>query len=389
MSTRFALFFVASLSLGCGSSSDDAATTALPENAADAQSDYAELVAAVYEDSVVDAVALKTAIDAFLAGPTDTTLEAARDAWLTARESYLQSEVFRFYDGPIDMPNGGPEGQVNAWPLDESYIDYVEGNETSGLISDSSVAITTEALVEANEAGGETNIATGFHAIEFLLWGQDQSETGPGARPASDFQDGGRESADRRRLYLQTVTDLLVTDLTAVRDAWVAGKVNYRQDFIAVEPGEALRRILTGMTKLTGFETGGERLQTAYDSRDQEDEHSCFSDNTHRDMVQDIVGIRNVWKGDYTRTSDAKVDGVGIEDVVRATQPTLADTISAQVETCLSLANALQPPFDQEIAADNAAGRDRVMKLITALRALSTSFESVFTHYGLAVPAAE
>jgi putative iron-regulated protein len=389
MSTRFAFFFAASLSLGCGSTSEEATTPSLPENAAAAQADYAELVAAVYEDSVVDALALKTAVDAFLTDPTDTTLEAAKDAWLAARESYLQSEVFRFYDGPIDMPNGGPEGQVNAWPLDESYIDYVEGNETAGLISDTSVAITTEALIAANEAGGETNIATGFHAIEFLLWGQDLSDTGPGARPASDFQDGGRASADRRRLYLQTVTDLLITDLTAVRDAWAAGQANYRQDFEAAEPGEALRRILTGMTKLTGFETGGERLQTAYDSRDQEDEHSCFSDNTHRDMVQDIVGIRNVWKGDYTRTSGERLEGVGIEDVVRVTDPTLADTISAQVETCLSLANALQPPFDQEIAADNAAGRERVMKLITALRALATSYESIFMLYELAVPADE
>ncbi len=389
MSCRYALCFTVTLSLGCGTSTEEKGTSSLPDKAASAQSDYADLVLAVYEDTVADAKAMKTAIGTFLTDPTDSTLEAARDAWLTARESYLQSEVFRFYDGPIDMPDGGPEGQVNAWPLDESYIDYVEGNETAGLIADSSAAITSDALIAANEAGGETNIATGFHAIEFLLWGQDRSDTGPGARPASDFQDGGRANADRRRQYLDVVTELLVLDLTAVRDAWSTGQANYRADFLAAEPGEAVRRILTGMTKLTGFETGGERLQTAYDSRDQEDEHSCFSDNTHRDMVQDIVGIRNVWVGDYTRTNGTTLEGVGIDEVVRETDTALADAISAQIETCLTLANSLQPPFDLEIAADNTAGRDRVMKLITALRALARSYESLFVLYGLAVPAEE
>ena len=47
--------------------------------------------------------------------------------------------------------------------------------------------ITAEALTAANEEGGETNISTGWHAIEFLLWGQDLSATGPGARPATDY----------------------------------------------------------------------------------------------------------------------------------------------------------------------------------------------------------
>ena len=68
------------------------------------------------------------------------------------------------------------------------------------------------------EAGDiEANVATGYHAIEFLLWGQDLNGTGPGAgkRPATDYRrancTGG--NCDRRAAYLKAATDLLVSDL--------------------------------------------------------------------------------------------------------------------------------------------------------------------------------
>ena len=104
--------------------------------------------------------------------PTAATLEAAKRAWLNARDDYGPTEAYRFYGGPIDNDDDGPEGQLNAWPMDEGYVDYVEARRTAGSIN--MVAeypqITTELLIELNEAGGETNVSTGWHAIEFLLW---------------------------------------------------------------------------------------------------------------------------------------------------------------------------------------------------------------------------
>jgi len=361
----------------------------VPPNTADAVKTYARIVHASYEDSAAKARELDTAIQAFLATPSATTLASARTAWLASREPYLQTEVYRFYDGPIDNPDDGPEGLINAWPLDEAYIDYVEGNANAGIINNSSITISASSLESLNEQGGEENIATGFHAIEFLLWGQDLSASGPGNRPHTDYVTTGGGTAanqDRRGLYLSTVSSMLVEHIEGLVDAWAPGASNYRAEFEGASPEEGLRRILTGMIILSGFETGGERLQTALDSGDQEDEHSCFSDNTHRDMIQNIQGIQNIYRGSYRRLDGSMVSGVGIKDVVATVDSALAQRLDDEIAQSLMLANALVPPFDQEIASGNTAGRARVQALITALRTQEKTLEEVFRKLGLTIP---
>jgi putative iron-regulated protein len=378
---------------GCGSDAEDAKSAGLPANAGPAADTYTQIVHASYVDSLAKAKDIDTMVKAFVQSPTSESENAARQAWLAAREPYLQTEVYRFYDGPIDDPDDNYEGMVNAWPLDEAFIDYVEGDATAGIVNDASVTIDADTLMSKNEEGAEENIATGFHAIEFLLWGQDLSETGPGARPATDYVVGAQGTAqnqDRRATYLTTVSALLVQHLQAVTDAWAPGSSgNYRAEFTAADPKERLRRILTGMIVLSGFETGGERLQTALDSGDQEDEHSCFSDNTHRDMIQDIQGVQNVWTGSYAKLDGSKVTGVGIRDVVASADSALANELSATITESARLANALVPPFDREIATSNSAGRTRVEALIASLRKQETELQRVFRLFGLTVPVVE
>jgi putative iron-regulated protein len=377
----------------CASDDGKSAGQGLPASAGQAASTYAQIVHASYVDSLARVKDLDTKAKAFVQGPTADTQNAARQAWLAAREPYLQTEVFRFYDGPIDNPDDGVEGMVNAWPLDEAFIDYVEGDATAGIINDTAVTIDATTLKSKNEEGGEENIATGFHAVEFLLWGQDLSETGPGARPVTDYVMGAQGTAqnqDRRGKYLTTVSSLLVEHLQAVTDAWAADTSgNYRAEFSAADAKESLRRILTGMIVLSGFETGGERLQTALDSGDQEDEHSCFSDNTHRDMVQDVQGVLNVWTGSYTKLDGSTVTGVGIRDVVASADSPLAAELSATIADSLRLANALEPPFDREIATSNSEGRERVKALINSLRKQEQQLQRVFRLFGLTVPVVE
>ena len=143
------------------------------------------------------------------------------------------------------------------------------------------------------------------------------------------------------------------------------------------------------MIILAGFETGGERLQAALDSGDREDEHSCFSDNTHRDMIQDIQGIQNVYVGSYTRVDGSAVSGTSVKDVVADTDSALADRLATEITSALDLANALQIPFESEIAPGNTEGNTRVQSLITALRTVEGTLEEVFTAMGFSVPVAE
>ena len=376
---------LALLASSCGK-----AEPVIPENTSEMMTNYASIVSASYEDSITAAKELDAAIDAFAADPTDANLQAARQAWLDSREPYLQTEVYRFYGGPIDDEDG-PEGLLNAWPLDEAYIDYVEGDADAGIIQDTSIEISAATLESLNEEGGEENVATGYHAIEFLLWGQDMSAEGPGDRPYTDYVGGedGAPNADRRALYLTTASDLMITHLESVNSEWAAGGDNYRASFEGGSTEDGLRDVLTGMIILSGFETGGERLQTALDSGDQEDEHSCFSDNTHRDMIQDIQGIQNVYLGTYKRLDGTTVSGTGVKDVIAARDAELATKIEAQIAESLAAANALNTPFDQEIASGNTEGRARVEALITSLRAQENLLEDAFRLFELDIPVAE
>ncbi|MET0403373.1 MAG: imelysin family protein [Cystobacter sp.] len=342
---------------------------------------YASLVHENYADSLFQAQALKAAVDAFVAQPSEARFTAAREAWLASRASYGQSEVFRFYGGPIDDEDTGPEGRINAWPLDESYIDGVEGNAIAGLVNGSEV-LTKDLIIEANERDGETNIASGYHAIEFLLWGQDLSETGPGNRQYTDFVDEGTApNADRRRQYLSLVTDLLVDDLESVYSQWTADQDNYRAKFVAETPKEAVLKILTGMGSLSGAELAGERMTVAYDNKDQEDEHSCFSDNTHNDIYYNALGIQNVYLGRYGATG---LEGPALEDLVEAVDPKLNEKMKQRLQASLDAIRAIPAPFDQAIlGADDSPGRQKVKAAITALRAQTDTLVEVATALGI------
>jgi putative iron-regulated protein len=236
-----------------------------------------------------------------------------------------------------------------------------------------------------NAQGGETNIATGYHAIEFLLWGQDLSKDGPGDRPFTDYTTA--QNSARRGEYLHLATELLVTNLTYLNDAWSPNVANFRADFGEWTGKEQLTAVLTGLIILSGFETGGERIQPALDSHDQEDEHSCFSDNTHRDFVQDVRGIQNVYLGAYSGLSPlTTVEGASPFDLVAMVDKDLADSLGERIATSLALAEDLKSPFDQEIASGNPAGNARVQALLDSLRAQEKLLEEVFVRFDLNVP---
>lgn len=350
---------------------------------------YAEIAFAVYDDSYNLAVELKNKINAFVANPTQVSFDAAKQAWLDAREPYGQSEIFRFVDGPIDNPSDGPEGLINAWPMDEAYVDYVDGAPNSGIINNTSAYPTVDvsAIVTANESGGETNISVGYHAIEFLLWGQDMSAATAGQRPYTDYVQGGGGTAsnqDRRGAYLNICVDVLVQALEQVRNAWdpnISG--NYREEWLALENDIALRRMFNSIRVMSGTELSGERMYTAYDNMDQEDEHSCFSDNTHRDIILNAQGIENLYLGTYTTVSSNVISGFSLSDLVAmvdASGNTAMEGLLADAKNKISL---MYIPFDQAIVL--AAERPKVLDAINALVAEETKIlEIAANDFGIA-----
>jgi putative iron-regulated protein len=344
---------------------------------------YATLVHTNYADALAGVEALKTAIDAFVDAPSETTHQAAKDAWNDVRPAYLQTEVFRFYGGPIDDEETGPEGRINGWPLDEVYIDYVEGEDMAGIVNSPTEFPTIDAqlIADQSENGGEKNLSAGFHAIEFLLWGQDLSETGAGARPHTDYivgMGGTAANQDRRGTYLKAAAELLVSDVALVEAAWKPEQDNYAKAFLAEDPAAALSKIVTGMGSLAGAELAKERMNNAYETKDQEEEHSCFSDTTHVDHLNDAIGIQNVYLGKY-----GSHDGPGLDDLVRAKDADLDARMQAALQASIDAIEAIPKPFDQAILDD--AGREEIKAAMDSLQKLTDTTVEVATALGVTI----
>lgn len=375
---------------------------------------YGEIAHAVFSDALITAEALQSKIDMLISKPSGATLDSARAAWKQARVPYQQSEVFRFGNSVVD----DWEGQLNAWPLDEGLIDYVASSNyhhemgnvgaTANIIANSTLKlggttldlsnITPELLASLNELGGsEANVATGYHAIEFLLWGQDLNGTkaGAGERPFTDYVQGDgctNGNCDRRAAYLKAVTTLLVTDLKYMQGQWAAEADNYRAELESQNPQLGLTKALFGMGSLALGELAGERMKVALEANSTEDEHDCFSDNTHFSHFYDAKGIENVYYGTYKRVDGSTIKGASIAQLVAAKDPKLAAAIDQQFKLSMSAMQALVDSaeansggmkFDQMIAEGNAKGATLIQDAIGGLVALTRKIESAAMALGV------
>jgi putative iron-regulated protein len=346
---------------------------------------YAGLVYETYKDSRTDAEAMKSAIASFLAEPNESNLSAAKDAWIKARQSYLQTEAFRFYDGPIDFVNKetgeeGPEGRINAWPMNEAFIDYVKDKPDSGFINNPDLVVSIKTIIENDQVSDEADVTTGWHAIEFLLWGQDFNADSPGKRPASDFVPS-KDNNDRRRDYLELVTNQLVDDLTALEAEWQPDQDNYRASFIKADPQTNLSKIFTSLATLSAFEMGAERIATALDSGDQEDEHSCFSDTTHQDFVFNAKGIANVYMGNYKN-----YNAPGFDELIAKLNPEVNTEVVAAIEQTQTAIGKIQAPFDQVLASPaESPQRQTTEEAVEALENQAEQFRKIAPVLGIEV----
>ena len=346
--------------------------------------EYAAYAHASYSEVVVQAERLRVSLDAFLAKPSKESLAVARKAWIQARDVYGTTEVLRFYEGPIDNRVDGPETFINAWPVDESYIDAVKGRPNSGIVNDSErfPVLAGEILVAANQQGGEAHVCLGWHAIEFMLWGQDLFADGPGRRSHEDFLAGRSPATERRREYLEVVADRLLQDLKRVRDSWEPKKGAYRKTFLTAEPRESLRCVLKGMLVLSGFEMAGERMAVALENQDQEDEHSCFSDTTHRDFVANQSGIVAVWTGEGRGMSRH-----GLRSVTRLEAPDLSRNLDRAIKAATAAVGAIPAPFDQAIMGDDEGpGRKAVLAAVVALEDQADAIAGLGLKLGFVIP---
>ncbi len=387
---------------------------------------YSNIALVNYTDALNDAKALQMAVDMFTKNPTKDTLSMAKAAWLKSRESYGQTEIFRLSNGPIDAEEGwvadaygALEGQINAWPLDENMIDYTvdaKGVKTKGNIIDTKgkfnpggegstsvdvTNITVDAITALNENGGEANVATGYHAVEFLLWGQDQDYSSfikdsitkgaltAGQRPLSDFTTD--KNAQRRMAYLKASAAKIVSDLEMVSSAWqkdVKGNTGlYRAALLGnagdknIAKDEALKQIFAGMGVFIKSELANERIAVAVLTPSEEDEHSCFSDNTHRDIVTNYKGFKNILMGTYESRDFGKAPFDALDDASKTRLLTLMKSIEDKIASINALAETSRH-FDYQIKPNDPQARV-IVKLKNQMRKLGDEMVNVASAHGV------
>lgn len=379
--------------------------------AKDVLTTYADIAHAGYEDSVITAQKLQTAVDALIADPSEFTFDAAKSAWLASRVPYQQTEVYRFGNAIVD----DWEGKVNAWPLDEGLIDYVEtdlyGEEseenpayTANVIANPTLTISGETIdaskINADLIEGlheiddvESNVATGYHAIEFLLWGQDLhgTDAGNGDREWTDYAKGDactNGNCDRRGAYLKAATDLLVSDLKWMTKQWADGG-EARTTVLEGDGVPGLTAIVTGMGSLSYGELGGERTKLGLLLHDPEEEHDCFSDNTHNSHFYDALGIQNVYLGRYTRVDGSVVEGPSLSDMVAASNADLDTELRSKLAASVLAGKAMVTradkgeAFDQLIAMGNDDGNAVVQAFVDSLVDQTKSIEQIIPAIGI------
>jgi putative iron-regulated protein len=366
-----ALALVALLA-GCGAPDDSGAFI----------KNYAAMMRASSLDCVAKLQALSDGVDAFVAAPSADGLAATQSAWLDTRSVYGELEVSRFYGGPID----GVQGRVNEWPIDEGFIDYVAGNPTGGIINDPMhfPQLTPAVLASSDERGGIENLSTGYHALEFLLWGQRPDQTaGPGLRPYTDYVDGGTaDNQSRRRTYLQSATSLLLSDLSGVAAAWdTSDSSSYGAMMVRGATHDQLQLIVRGWSNMAVSELYFERMNDPYLTQNRKDEESCFSESTSTDINANMQGLLDVWSGQY-----GSVSGIGLGALVEAKNPSLAAMMTSQLAAAQAAIAAIPPPFDHAVLAPaDSDAHAKVQAALDALSPLAATMRQIATALGVTV----
>ncbi len=354
---------------------------------------YVKLAHSMFDDARETAIRLDRAVNEFIEHPNATTHKQAKSAWIAAHTAYSQTEVFRFGNPNVD----DWEGKVNAWPMDEGLLDYVhadyqyeDGNpHANENIIASNIAINTELVESMHEkAGSEANVASGYHAIEFLLWGQDLNvdKTAAGTRSYTDYLQGEactNAPCERRAHYLKVTSTLLLQDLDQMLEQWHPQTGSYAKVFTQLPENEQVNRILLGIGGLSFGELAAERIRVALIANSQEDEQSCFSDTTDMAILSNTIAIKNIYLGQYETIQGTLIVGPSLSDLVENINSELNQALIGQLESSVMTANEISQfarsgePFDQQILKGNKQGKMRLEKLIDQLRIQTVTIEKV------------
>lgn len=329
------------LNSGC---SDNSTATNTTLDAKPTLTDIANgVIIPTYADMYVRAKTLDSLVVLLKISQTEGVLNAAKQAWRDARRPWEQSEGFLF--GPVDTK--GIDPNIDSWPLNKIDLDAV---------LNSSEPLTKERIDQLEST------QKGFHTIEYLLFGENNSKT------AKDF-------TPREIEYLTATTQSFKAAVYQLLNSWDVSGENFGANLInagvagsSVYTSQrgAVQEIIQGMINICDEVANG-KINDPFSQQKRQLEESQFSDNSNADFADNIRSVRNLYNGVYGSFS-----GKGISTLVAVKNTELDARCKREIDAAIDAVGAMLPTFGQAIFTNKAnvqAAQDAILKLRVTLEA--------------------
>ena len=278
------------------------------------------VILATYEDFDAKTILLANSLALLEINPTQTNLNAARNAWKAARRPWEMSEGFLF--GPVDQQ--GIDPSIDSWPVNTVDLDAV---------------LESSAVLDNNYINSLEGTLKGFHTIEWLLFGETGNKT------ISEF-------TPREFEYLAACSESLKDAVHQLYNAWSPTGQDFVNKLASAGNGSniytsqksALEEIINGIITIAD-EVGNGKINDPFTSQNVGLEESRFSANSKADFADNIRSIKNLWQGYYDSPNNLGISSILIDRNL----PSLDNKVKAQIDEAIMSIETIPGTFSTAI----------------------------------------
>lgn len=351
---------------GCGGSSSSSPSSGESKNFSFAATEMItnltnDVIVYGYEDLNNKAEAFVLATQNLLTTESAENLAAAQQAWKDVRVPWEQGEAHIF--GPVDALSIDPH--LDTWPLNTSDLQTL---------------LNTITGFNADNLKGYNDDVQGFHALEYLLFGDG----------VADNEKSIEEMTDAEREYLSAAAEVFESYTQNLFDAWSVtnnadddSALAYKDYLITADNQfyssqlAIVEELINGMIGIVNEVHAGkidEPFGSSINNIDTTKVESQYSWNSLADFTDNIRGVQNVYRGEFSGQSDE----AGIIDFVSAADADIATRVDTEIADAIAAIKAIAGendlPFRQAIS--NADARVRIQAAVDALVLLEASLEN-------------
>lgn len=272
--------------------------------------DYMEQIGVDLNQVAIEIENFQLSVHSLIDETSNENLSSTKQAWLDAHSTYELTTLHRYFATQLLEEQYGLalldlQYQINHWPIVPGYIDYVDGYPDSGLVYDINVGLNRTSLRAQNGSFDVSEVALGFHVIEFLLWGNSTDSI---TRPAADYRaidklspeelERGytleQLSSNRRRLLLTVVADTLVEDFAALQSLWLTQAPKIRQRIESTSGTELIVVLADSMSAMLTEELLLRSLYPMLNGDFIESSQSPFSRSTQNAVSSQLSGLERL-----------------------------------------------------------------------------------------------